>query len=237
MAKEICASCDAKLPAPVSFCPSCEHPTRYASDPERLDWDLKQWRSHVDRSVARGMNPTGAAVGFGDGGSVAVAQHAQPEVPVTPDAKPRSVPMPAPQSRFLRLYRTSAPAEPVIQGAPESPAAQPMVEAANVEARKPAREPKPKKIRFKRAERTRPETPPAMERDRDNEFAYQRCATCNEDDWIVRYGRNEDETYKYWCIRCSRSFKTELKLRQAIKPLFSSGVVIGGLIVASLLLR
>ena len=235
MSKETCSNCYVKLAQPVSFCPSCERPTPHATDAERLDWDLKQWRSHVDRSVAAGMNPTGTAVGFGAGGSVAVASAPQPSPEVrqapAPAVKPRIVPMPAPQSRFLRLLRAAAKPPEARVEAPAAPAPQPQ---PVVESPKPERAPKLKKVRREKKSRRSPG--PAVERDRDNEFAYDRCATCSEKDWIVRYSRNDDETWNYWCVRCSRSFKTEVKLRHALKPLMSSGVVVGGLAAASLLL-
>jgi hypothetical protein len=202
MGKETCGNCYVKLAGPVSFCPECERPTPYASDSERLEWDLKQWRSHVDRSVAAGRNPNGKAVGFGSAAPVAVEEPV--EAAPASDVRPRIVPMPVSHSRFSRLQRKAEPAAPAHVESPE-PA--------------PARE-----------------TEPAVERDRDHEFAYDRCATCGESDWIVRYSRNEDETWNYWCVRCSRSFKTEVKLRHALKPFLFGGGVVGGLTAASMLL-
>jgi hypothetical protein len=233
MAKETCDNCYVKLAQPVSFCPSCNRPTRHANDSERLEWDLRQWRSHVDRSVAAGMNPTGQAVGFGAAASVAVAPQSQPAAPPAPAQKivPRIVPMPAPQSRFTRLHRSAAPA------------AKPAARAARVEAPAPVAVPatpqparETKKRRLARSRRPRPEPATIVERDRDHEFAYRTCASCDRIDWIVRCSQNDDETWNYWCLRCSRSFKTEVRLAQALKPFLSGGIVVGGLTAASLLL-
>jgi hypothetical protein len=180
MAKEICTDCSAKLAQPVPFCPSCGRPTRYADDSERLEWDLGQWRAHVDRSIAAGLNPSGVAVGFGAHASAAPAPRARPEPvpPPAPVAKPRIVVAEPERAGW------ATPAEP----------------------------------------------------DRDDEFAYRACSTCSASDWIVRNGRNDDETWNYWCVRCSRSFKTEIKLPHALKPFVGSGVVLGGLTAASMLL-
>ena len=73
--------------------------------------------------------------------------------------------------------------------------------------------------------------------DADNPFAYRACAACDERDWIVRTTRNDDKTFNYWCVRCSRSFKSELRLRHAIKPFLSGGVVVGGIAALSVLMR
>jgi hypothetical protein len=179
---------------PVSFCPTCDRPTPHASDAERVEWDLKQWRSHVDRSVAAGVLP-GAEV-LRASGAVLVAS---PEKPLATVAGLRT------------LQRKTAP---VVERLAE----------AQVE------KPRPKRT---------PETKPrdlVIDLDADNAFAYRACATCQATDWIVRTKRNDDETWNYWCVRCSRSFKTENKLRHGVKPFLYSGIVVGGLTAASILI-
>jgi hypothetical protein len=90
------------------------------------------------------------------------------------------------------------------------------------------------RLAWKKREPKRPEVVDDV--DPDNAFAYRACSTCRETDWIVRTKRNEDETWNYWCVRCSRSFKTDVKLGQAVKPFLFSGAVVGGLAAASILM-
>jgi len=165
MAKNLCTSCERKLPGPVAFCPACDQPTVHATDAERLEWDLRRWRAHVDRAVASGLPM----------GSVALA---------------------------------------------EAPA--PVFERAALDEGAPALERAPA-----------PERAPA---DPKSEFSYRACVTCERTDWIVRTTRNEDGTWNHWCVRCSRSFKTDVRLHQALKPFVSAGAVVGGIVAASLLL-
>jgi hypothetical protein len=195
MAKESCPNCATKMIRPVSFCPTCERPTPHATDAERLDWDLRQWRSHVDRSVAAGVVQGSDALRTS--GAVMVAS---PEKPLAPVAR-------------VPLMKTKT--APVTEGLAE----------AHVATRRP--------------KRTKPETKQrdlVIDLDGDDAFAYRACSTCQATDWIVRTQRNEDETWNYWCVRCSRSFKTEFKLAHGVKPFLFSGIVVGGLTAASILI-
>lgn len=212
MAKETCTSCEARLLDRASFCPSCARPTRHASDAERLEFDLSQWRAHVDRSVAAGIVP-GTALAA----RVTQASHVRPariESPVPANlAPPREVPTPP--------RRAEAPPREVAQL--EAPARRRMPRV---------HVPRPRLPRIVRSE-------PAAVVDLstvDHGFVYRACATCERADWILRGRRNDDETWIYWCVRCSRSFKTEMKLRHAFKPFLSAGIVIGGLTAASMLM-
>ena len=179
MAKDLCTSCERKLPGPVAFCPSCDQPTRHANDAQRLEWDLRRWRSHVDR-----------AVGGTPATSVALAEAPAPD-PIT-----AAVTAVAPEIDPIRLVET-VPSEPTAV----TPAAEPA-----------------------------PDVDPA------NEFAYRACVTCGKTDWIVRTTRNEDGTWNHWCVRCSRAFKTEVRIPHALKPFLSAGAVVGGIVAASLLM-
>lgn len=202
MAKELCESCAAKLAGPDAFCPSCGRPTRHASDAERLEWDLAQWRAHVDRSVAVGVRPaSGVATRVADAPVARTVVRAAPEV------------------------------APEVARAAEAPA------AAERRPRRRSSIPKPHVPRPRlRLRRARAESVETIS-DADNPFAYRACVTCEKRDWIVRTTRNDDKTYNYWCVRCSRSFKSELRLRHAIKPFLSSGVVLGGIAALSVLMR
>jgi len=199
VAKEICSNCDAKMTQPVSFCPGCARPTEHASPSELVEWDLSQWRRHVDQAVAIGdTNPASVS-----GRSVvAVEERVAPIVEMEPTAVPSSRRAP----RSERAPRVRAP--------------------------KPARR-----------ERTGRRRPEPKERDRvivldaDSAFVYTSCTSCERADWIIRTTRNEDDTYNYWCVRCSRGFKTDARLSHGLKPFLSSGLVIGALATLSVVMR
>lgn len=63
--------------------------------------------------------------------------------------------------------------------------------------------------------------------DHDDPFAYTACVTCQRTDWVLRTRRNGDGTWNYWCIRCSRSFKTEVRLPHGVKPFITSALILG----------
>ncbi|MEX2554416.1 MAG: hypothetical protein WEB06_02160 [Actinomycetota bacterium] len=193
MAKEICSNCNVKMTRPVAFCPGCSRPTEHATPSELLEWDLGQWRRHVDQAVASGQ------------------------------AKPASVP----------LRSVVAVAEPV------SPVLPPAPSALRVE-----RSPEPPgQLDTPKVKRPKRHLPEPEERDRvivldaDSAFVYTSCTSCERADWIIRTTRNEDDTYNYWCVRCSRSFKTDARLRSGLKPFLSSGLVIGALATLSIVMR
>ena len=71
----------------------------------------------------------------------------------------------------------------------------------------------------------------------DQEFVYKACNHCNRTDWLVRTTRNDDATWNYWCVWCSRSMKTPMRLPHGRNPLVAAGVVVFVLVAASLLLR
>ncbi len=208
MAKETCTNCYVKLPGAVSFCPNCDRPTRHATDAERLDWDVNQWRAHVDRSGIAEMHSNGGSVGSASPVGVIVAT---------------APPFPAP---IAAVPKVAAP----IDDAPAP--------AARGSKPKPRRAPRVKlpRPRLHRAKAPQAEPDVVIVLDADHEFAYRACSTCHDTDWIVRTNRNDDGTWNYWCVRCSRLFKTEIKLRYGVKPFLSAGVVIGGLTAASMLM-
>lgn len=218
MAKVICSNCNAKMSQPVSFCPVCSRPTGHASPSELLEWDLGQWRTHVDKAVASG-DAKPAPVGLR---SVMIAV-AEPLVAAVVEPRLMVDPKPA-----------------VLPPAPSAPKAEraPRVRAPKRARREKRREAAPRVKLPKRRRRPEPE-----ERDRvivldaDSAFVYTSCTSCERADWIIRTTRNEDDTYNYWCVRCSRSFKTDARLRHGLKPFLSSGLVIGSLAALSILMR
>jgi len=117
---------------------------------------------------------------------------------------------------------TAAPAEPPAKSQPKEP--------------RHRRSPRIHLPRRTRKERALPEPEAVVDHDADHPFVYLACATCHAKDWIVRTTRNEDGTWNYWCVRCSRAFKTETKLRNALKPFLSAGIVVGGVTAASMLM-
>jgi hypothetical protein len=199
VSKEICSNCNAKMTQPVSFCPGCARPTEHASPSELVEWDLSQWRRHVDQAVAIGdTNPASVSLRS----VVAVEERVAPIV-----------------EREL-VVSPSASSTPKIERVPR------------VRAPKPARR--------GRTGRRRPEP---QERDRvivldaESAFVYTSCTSCERADWIIRTNHNEDDTYNYWCVRCSRGFKTDARLRHGLKPFLSSGLVIGALATLSIVMR
>jgi hypothetical protein len=202
MAKESCTSCERRLPEPVAFCPSCDQPTRHATDADRVDWDVRTWRAHVDRSFAAGVNP----------GTAVMVAEAPVERIVAASTAPAPVSLPRPE-RVLYVVAPRVEVEPAVVPAPAEPRKKP-----------------------RRSRRGRTADEPVIDLDRDHEFAYRACVTCHANDWVVRTSRNDDETWNYWCVRCSRAFKTEIRIPQALKPFLSAGVVLGGITAASLLI-
>src|SRR5437867_2558408 len=67
MAKETCTSCEWRLSGAPHFCGRCGSPTSRATQEEILDWDLKKWRAHVDRSVSADASNGGHAKGAAEG--------------------------------------------------------------------------------------------------------------------------------------------------------------------------
>ncbi|MGH2726968.1 MAG: hypothetical protein ACRDKS_08320, partial [Actinomycetota bacterium] len=174
-------------PKRVPFCTVCSRPTLHASKAELLEWDLEQWRSHRDRSVANGKS--------------ASSQVAVRTVAIAPN----------PGLQVFR--RTAAPAK----------------------TKKPR--PSMPKLRLRLPSVGREPADRVIVLDSDDPFSYIACTVCERDDWILRTGRNEDRTYNYWCVRCSRSFKTDARLRHGMKPFIAAGSVIGTLGVLSVVIR
>jgi hypothetical protein len=192
MAKETCWNCSAKMAAPVPFCPTCGQPTRHATDSDRLDFDLRQWRAHLERGGANGgSSRPSTRVADRPAVAAAVARSATPAVTDAPKKKSRHIAMPTLRLPTLRLPKM------------------------------------------------RSRDPGTGERvlDLDDPFAYTECATCQERDWILRGSRNDDGTFNYWCVRCSRSFKTSYRLAHGPKPFVAAGVVLAILVAMLVFLR
>jgi hypothetical protein len=173
---------------PVAFCPNCGQPTRHATDADRLDHDLKQWRTHVKAAASggNGKRVSGPPPRTG----VATATRQQPFVAPAPETKKRRFAMPALRLPKLRMPRSRANGQQV-----------------------------------------------EINLDTDDPFAYTACVTCGATDWILRGRQNEDGRYPYWCLRCSRSFKTTARLAQARKPFIAAGAVVAVLIFFLFVLR
>ncbi len=72
--------------------------------------------------------------------------------------------------------------------------------------------------------------------DPDDPFHYTACTSCSKTDWLLRTGRNEDETWRYWCVRCSRSLKTDALIPHGRKPFLAAGGVLTTLAVIAAVL-
>jgi hypothetical protein len=195
MRKETCWNCSQRMSEPVAFCPTCGQPTRHATDADRLDFDLRQWRSHVERSSTTGNGKTSSAPARA---GVATAIRREPFAPPAPAENERRAP--AKKKRRFTM--------PVIR----LPKLRPPRRRPRVEHRE---------VRL----------------DEDDPFAYNACATCGAVDWILRGRQNDDGTYPYWCVRCSRSFKTTVRLAHGPKPFIAAGTVVAVLITFLYLLR
>ena len=73
--------------------------------------------------------------------------------------------------------------------------------------------------------------------DRDDPFAYDACVACGATDWILRGRRSGDGTFPYWCLRCSRAFKTTVRIAHGRKPFVAVGAVVAVLVAFVYLLR
>lgn len=62
---------------------------------------------------------------------------------------------------------------------------------------------------------------------------HRRCLHCGGSDWVLRAGRNEDDTWRYWCVRCSLAFRTNVRLRHAAKPWLISATVLTALAIGT----
>lgn len=222
--KELCHSCSAKLSGRVSFCPKCGRPTPHASHQEVLDFEKSQWRSHLERTQAV----------RGAGGSAAGTMVAARPVEAAPSIITRPAPRPAPAPERPRREPKQRRVKEPRQKTPRTKA--PRTTAA----------PKTKERRFHFAlpkVRLLPKIEPREQEDRvidlevDPAFVYTACTTCQRADWIMRTTQNEDRSWNYWCVWCSKSFKTDLKLPFGNKPFIAAGVVVALLVVASLLIR
>lgn len=80
--------------------------------------------------------------------------------------------------------------------------------------------------RLRAAHRSRPEPDRVIDLDADNPFLYRACVACNRTDWIVRTSANEDGSWNYYCFRCGRSFKTDLRLPHGVKPFATLGGIL-----------
>lgn len=188
MRKETCWNCSERMSEPVAFCPTCGQPTRHATDADHLDFDLKQWRSHVERGTTNGNGKQASRPATRAGVATAIRTE--------PAAAPASV------RTKRRLTR-------------------PTIRLPKV--RLPRRAPRVEHVE--------------INLEKDDPFAYRACVTCGATDWILRGRRNDDGTYPYWCVRCSRAFKTTVRLAHGPKPFIAAGTVVAVLVTFLYLLR
>lgn len=207
MAAYLCSSCDYKYKDAVPFCPRCEQPTPFATVDEVRQWDLDQWRRHqAESSVAA------------TGGSGTVLPH--PPVRVAGESGAQRFDQP----HRPDPHRVEAPHAEPLRAVPPREAGPRRKARGHDVSRSRFRLPLPRKdddVALEARLRAVVQSP------QDYQFIYEACTSCDRTDWILRTGRNEDESYNYWCVRCSRSFKTDLRLPHGRKPFITAGSILG----------
>jgi hypothetical protein len=88
-----------------------------------------------------------------------------------------------------------------------------------------------KKARSIRRGGVRTEPAHVIDLEHDALSAPAACVRCDRTDWLVRTGQNEDGSFRYWCLRCSRAFKSDLRITHARKPFVVSGSILALLIL------
>jgi hypothetical protein len=137
---------------------------------------------------------------------------------------------------------TTAPKAPVAIAVAPSPAERPkrrrhplagMIQARKQRSRPASTEtlahpavPKPPKDggRLRRLTRIRVEVPPTV--NSDDPFAYRACVSCDRVDWLMRTRRDEEGRWKYWCVRCSRGFASDVWISRALKPFVAAAAIL-----------
>jgi hypothetical protein len=67
--------------------------------------------------------------------------------------------------------------------------------------------------------------------DASDRYTYRSCSRCERSDWLIRTGKDEVGAWKYWCVRCSRAFTSELRLKHAVKPFAVSAAILLALVL------
>ena len=243
---ELCTSCDAVLDGTAPFCDVCGRPTPFASYEDVTAWEVAQWRAHSAAENGNGamrVHQADAGVTRSTASAVMDRFVMPPEDDMAPwqrrlaqreaaraereaQAARAASEAPQPQPETIQPPVLESPSEtlpvPVELPAVEGPIPA-VVETTPVAApvAAPAYEPEPARARqhafrswFGRGD------------DLDRPITYRRCLECGEADWVLRAGGADDETYRYWCVRCGSAFHTDLRLRPAFKPWLISVTVI-----------
>jgi hypothetical protein len=205
-----CGSCDAKIKALVSFCPSCGEPTHLATPDELREWDLGKWRASREKQAAVAHASVSAVASPNGRVSATLPAGGQytPQPPATEHRPTRERHSPA---RTATNRRTAS-----VPRTRRSPGTATAKHKNGLLAR----------VRVRRDE-ARAHT---AELDRNDPFIYFACTHCERTDWLLRTGRNEDGTWRYWCVRCSKSFKSDAWIDHGRKPFVVSGVIFATLI-------
>lgn len=215
-----CRFCDAKIDGKPSFCARCGEPTQWASAEDRTKHDLEKWRRHRDQSeVVAAARPSprvqetllggrGKASENGGAATGTMAPHAIRRRS-RPDARNRpTAPVGAETRERERRTRPKRPLMSRLRGR-ESIVS-----------------------RLRRGEKPASAEPErVIDLDADNPFAYSACASCHKTDWIIRTGKAEDGAFRYWCLRCSRGFKSDVRLAHARLPFVVGGSILLILVV------
>ena len=239
-----CNSCDAVIDGTPPFCDVCGRPTPFATYEDTTAWEVAQWRAHNGGENGNGSAATNGHVA-GRTRSTASAVMDRPVMPPEADV--------APWQRRL-AQREAARAEREAQAAraaseapqlPPETIARPVLDSPTDTPPPVPIEPPPVEYQIPAVVETTSEAAPADEPepaparlqafrswfsrdddDLDRPITYRRCLECGGADWVLRAGGADDETYRYWCVRCGSAFHTDLRLRPAFKPWLISATVI-----------
>ena len=177
-----------------------------------MEWDIQQWRNHRDQSEKQVVSAKPATIS-----AAMILPGNAPGLPARPEPS-----IHAATPTTVRHARRSH------EGRDRRPAGRQLTPLAPKRA--PVNRPSPaKRLRASISRRRQAKAMSAVTIDLTTEFAYESCVSCGTTGWILRTGHNEDGTWRYWCVRCSRAFKTPVRLAHGRWPFVVSGFLLGGL--------
>jgi len=230
-----CVSCDAVIEGTPPFCDICGRPTPFATYEDQTAWEVAQWRAYNDRENGSGSETATtmrvhASEAGGGTRSTASAVIDRLEMRSEDDVAPWQQRLAQRETmraeREAQATRTAPetnevshqPAPPPVEPQVAEPTSVDTVSMPDAEAVADTEPVHPRRTtfvsRFRRGNQL------------DRPATYRRCLECGGDDWVLRAGGADDETYRYWCLRCGSAFHTDLRLRHAFKPWVISAAVI-----------
>lgn len=194
-----CQSCDRKARQEPALCPGCGQPTPWATFEQRTEWEIRRWR------VAR-EGKTALAVGS-EPAHAPRTTTAIETAPREPESETRTVPAEAASTHRPEPTPARRPSRKLFRRGPEQRVKRPR-RVINVAKDDPGH---------------------LHGIDYDNITAHTACVRCRRADWVVRGRRNSDRSWDYWCLRCGRSFKSDLRIAYAWRPIAAAATLVGAL--------